>query len=117
MVKEGDYELYLMAEGASTGDPDIIRFYHSKEIPPNGLNIRRYSNAEVDQLLEEGQKLMEVEDRKPIYQKVAQIINEDQPMVYLFFWYEGRAINGKLMGVNCFPGNNYYDIEDWYLQQ
>ena len=117
MVKEGDYELYLMAEGASTGDPDIFRFYHSSQVPPNGLNIRRYKNAEVDKLLEEGQKLMEVEDRKPVYQKVARIINEEQPMVYLFFWYEGRAINGKLMGVNCFPGNNYYGIENWYLEQ
>lgn len=117
MVKEGEYELYLMAEGASTGDPDIYRFYHSSQIPPNGLNIRHYSNAEVDQLLEAGQKLMEVKDRQPIYQKVAKIINEEQPMVYLFFWYEGRAINGKLMGVNCFPGNNYYGIENWYLEQ
>jgi len=117
LIKKGDYELCLMAMGGSIGDPDIRRFYGSDYKSPQGLNLARLDNDKLDELLEKGLNYIKVEDRKPIYNEAAMLLNEEMPVTYLYFWSEGRAINGKLKGVQCFSGTSYYDIENWYFEQ
>lgn len=117
MIKKGDYELCLMGMGGSIGDPDIRRFYGSDYIAPKGLNLSRMNNSKLDELLEKGLNYMKIEERKPIYNEVAMLLNDEMPIVYLYFWNEGRAINGKLKGVQVFSGTSYYDVENWYFEK
>ncbi len=69
-------------------DPDDA-FYmrlHSSEIGQNNNSF--YNNKEMDKLLEQGRSPWKWEDRKPVYQKVVELIKEDLPILYV-----AKAIN------------------------
>jgi peptide/nickel transport system substrate-binding protein len=58
-------------------DPEsLYSLYHSSNIKA-GFNWSHYSNPEVDKLLEEGQKVIDLEKRKPFYEKAQIMIMED----------------------------------------
>lgn len=116
-IKKGEYELALMGMGGSAGDPDIMRFYGSNYLAPNGLNLARLKNSQVDELLTEGLKHLKVDEQKPIYNEVGKILNEEQPMVYLYFADQGLAISSKLKNIQCSTGFEFYDTEDWYIEK
>lgn len=81
-MRKGEYGISLMGESIRL-DPDDAYYLtmHSGEIDKN--NWSRYSNREMDKLLEAGRTAWKVEDRAPIYKKVVEIIREDLPIFYL----------------------------------
>ena len=81
-LRKGEYNIAYQGDSERL-DPDdgyYMRF-HSSEIGQN--NWSRYSNKEMDELLEKGRTAWKWEDRVPIYQKVVEIIKEDLPILYL----------------------------------
>ena len=53
-IKKGNFHLYSLA-WVGIRDPDIqYQIFHSASVPPNGDNRGRYSNPQVDRLLERG---------------------------------------------------------------
>lgn len=76
------YQACLMAL-ALTVDPDVYPFLHSSQTI-DGYNFTAYSNPEVDQLLEEGQKTFVRMKRTQKYHKVHEIVHREQPYTFLF---------------------------------
>jgi peptide/nickel transport system substrate-binding protein len=72
-------------------------FLHSSEIGKN--NWSRYSNPEMDALLEKGRITLKWEDRAAIYKRVAEIVQEDVPMVYIYKNAVGYALCNYVKGV------------------
>jgi ABC-type transport system substrate-binding protein len=64
-------------------DPDKTSTWHSKGW--EGFNWQAYSNPEVDQLIEEGLNYVEIEEARPIYQKLNRLIVEDMGYCWLNF--------------------------------
>jgi len=118
-IKKGEFELYVMAQMNGTAG-DMKALLHTDSIPPNGTNYTHYSNKKVDELTVKGLQSLSIEDRKPIYNELSAIINEELPIVYLYHWSQGIAINGKLKGVqassNTQLGMNYQS-EKWYFEK
>jgi peptide/nickel transport system substrate-binding protein len=81
-MREGEYFIALRGDTERL-DPDDAYYlnFHSGEIGKN--NWSRYSNKELDELLEKGRTTWKWEDRVPIYRKVVEIIKEDLPILYL----------------------------------
>lgn len=81
-MRKGDYHISARSESERL-DPDdaYYLYFHSGEIDKN--NWSRYSNKELDVLLEKGRTTWKWEDRVPIYRKVVEIIKEDLPILYL----------------------------------
>jgi len=75
-----DFELTL---NTSTGYPDpdaaFYRAFHS-----SAQNWNNLSNPDLDRLLDDGRTVVEIEKRKPIYDKVQQILVERPGHLYLF---------------------------------
>ncbi|WP_293868854.1 ABC transporter substrate-binding protein [uncultured Alsobacter sp.] len=69
-------------------DPD--RLMYGQFITNGPLNWSKYSNAEVDQLLETGRKSLDLEARKAAYQKAATIIANELP--YYVLSYQGYQV-------------------------
>ena len=58
-IKQGNFHLYSLA-WVGILDPDIqYQIFHSVSVPPNGDNRGRYSNSEVDRLLERGRMTLD----------------------------------------------------------
>ncbi len=81
-INARNYEATVL--GWSLGfDPDIYEIWHSSQIE-KGFNFTAYSNPEVDRLIEEGRTEFDREKRRKIYWKIHELINRDQPYIFLF---------------------------------
>jgi peptide/nickel transport system substrate-binding protein len=82
MERKGEYQVAFSGDSERL-DPDDAYYmrFHSSEIGQN--NVSRYSNPEMDRLLEEGRKISKWEDRMQVYKKVVDLIKEDLPILYV----------------------------------
>jgi peptide/nickel transport system substrate-binding protein len=86
-LRKGDYTVAFVGDSERL-DPDDAYYmrFHSGEIGQN--NFSRYSNKEMDRLVEQGRATWKWEDRVPIYKKVVELNMEDLAIHYL-----SKAIN------------------------
>lgn len=106
-VRTGNFQMYTLSWVGVT-EPDIFyNICHSSQMPPVGLNRDRYSNPEMDRLVELGRVTMSQDARKKIYDRVQEIILEDLPFIPL--WYEKNWVMYRkdLMGVTLRPDAAY----------
>jgi peptide/nickel transport system substrate-binding protein len=91
---DGNFQLYLNTLVGGNQSPDIFRFvYASASIPPDGQNRSRYSNPQIDRLLDEA--LLATRDRqRKIYSEVQKTLAEDLPQIYL--WYPSTVVIRRL---------------------
>ena len=81
-MRKGDYSISFRGDSERLDPDDAYYMYlHSGEIGKN--NWSRYSNKELDALLEKGRTTWKWEDRVPIYRQVVEIIKEDLPIFYI----------------------------------
>jgi len=86
MLRKGEYSIsYSGYDERYDWDDAYYMYFHSKEIGKN--NWSRYSNKELDELVEKGRITMKVEERKQIYKRVIEILSEDLPA-----WYSSKNI-------------------------
>ena len=85
-IKRGDFQVFSLAWVGIT-DPDIYRWIlHSSMWPPKGANRGRYANANVDKWLDQAAAAHGQLERKALYAKVAQQMQDD--LVYLPLWHD-----------------------------
>ncbi|NIN69853.1 MAG: peptide ABC transporter substrate-binding protein [Anaerolineae bacterium] len=96
-------------------DPDewVFNHYHSE----GQWNLWGYSNPTVDELLEEARTLVTPEERKPLYDEVQEIIAEEVPVAY-FFWYEQyEAVADYVNGYEHMPNQTKITFVDTWLDK
>jgi peptide/nickel transport system substrate-binding protein len=74
----------LLTVWSPPSDPDQYYFWHSTQ---KEGNITNYRNLKVDKLLEDGRRIINVEERKKIYTQFQEIIMEDLPAYFLCYPY------------------------------
>jgi peptide/nickel transport system substrate-binding protein len=82
MREGGDMALFNWNYGGWEGEPDA-RIGLSTG---GGDNYSHYSNEEMDELLAEGVRLTELEDRQEVYRQVQELFVEDVPFLYQTYW-------------------------------
>lgn len=109
-IKAGRFQLYSLAwVGVNT--PDILRYaFHSASLPPDGANRGRYVEADVDNLIDQAERLPAVE-AIDLYHALQARIHQD--LVYVPLWYESNiAVSRSLRGyVPRFDGS-YLALND-----
>ena len=68
----------------TSGDVDPDGNLYSLTHSASAQNLGKYSNPEVDRLLEEGRAALDVERRASLYRQVQRILDQDQPFVVYF---------------------------------
>lgn len=71
-------------------------------------NYGNYSNPEVDRLFEEGRKEFDEEKRMQIYQKIGNILWEDQPYMFLYYRNAFYGFSKDLRGYMFSPRGPYH---------
>jgi peptide/nickel transport system substrate-binding protein len=91
---DGNFQLYLNTLVGGNQSPDIFRFvYASTSIPPDGQNRSRYTNPQLDRLLDEA-LLADRDRQRKIFSEVQKTLAEDLPQIYL--WYPSTVVIRRL---------------------
>lgn len=96
-------------------DPDIFNVWHSSKAVPGGLNFIGYKNPELDKLLVQGRHVIDQEKRKVIYDKVQEILHEDQPYLFLYTPYSLPVVSSRFMDVSPAPAGISHNQEWWWV--
>ena len=86
-INNGEPDMFWLSWWADYPDPENFLFplFHSSNYGASG-NRSRYTNKEVDRLIEEGQKALNISERDRYYGLAEKIITKEAPWV--FFWYK-----------------------------
>jgi peptide/nickel transport system substrate-binding protein len=110
-VKKGAFQLASM-QSTDIGEPDLLRtYFNESQIPtaaaPTLQNRWHYRNAVVDQLTENGRRIVDPAQRKVIYSWVQKILAVDVPVIPL--WHEDNVVlmNKDLSGYRVLPNARF----------
>jgi len=95
-VVRGAFQLYsLRWVGASNQDPDIFEnVFDSASFAPRRANRGYYSNPEVDRLIAEARRSVDVKQRAAAYSRIQEIVNEELPYVNLW-WADNVLVHTR----------------------
>ncbi|MEM7439804.1 MAG: ABC transporter substrate-binding protein [Pseudomonadota bacterium] len=106
-IANGDADLFLQAWVVTPqGDPGGVLETLLKS--DGGSNSGKYSNAELDKLLEEGRLTFETAKREAIYDKVQAIIADEAAMIPVFHVSQVNVSKAGLTGYAVHPTETYW---------
>ena len=113
-VNKRNFEAILMGWSLSL-DPDIYDIWHSSKTKPGEFNFVSYSNEEVDSLLEEGRREFDQQKRQNIYHRIHELIDQDQPYLFLYNPDSLPILSSRIKGVKIAPAGISYNFIKWYV--
>ncbi|MGQ9630619.1 MAG: peptide ABC transporter substrate-binding protein [bacterium] len=100
----GAKHVHRMGWIADYPDPEnfISLLFHTKNIGPPG-NSARYSNPEVDGLLDEADSSLDWEKRVKLYNKAEEIIMNDSPWICIYYYSTAILVKSYVKGLRLTP--------------
>ena len=113
-VLSGNFQLFtLQWTAGALADPDILRrVFHSKQAPPAGFNRGRYSNPQVDALLDDADGTEDAPRRLALYAEVQRILARDVPYVSLWYKTNVAVAQRNLTGIRLTPLADFNFLKD-----
>ena len=110
-IKAGRFQIFSL-QWTQLIDPDVLRMrFGSGYLPPAGFNRVRYRNAEVDRLLEEGTKVVDLAARRKVYGRIQEILAEELPYVNLWHKSNLAVVRNRVVGFELTPAADFYVLE------
>ena len=111
------YDLAVIGWDNLSADPGSSNFWHSRnDLPGSGFNFTSYQNAEVDQLLDDAQRVptCDANVRAALYNIAQQRIHEDLPYIFLSSRQTVWAIAKRWQGIqtNAWPVD--FNVWTWW---
>jgi len=111
-IKSGNFQVFSLT-WVGISDPDIFHYmFHSSSFPPDGANRVRYSNHEIDSLLEVGRKTLQQEKRKEIYSKIQKTISDELPYINLWHSVNVAVMRKNIEGFTLYPDEDMISLKD-----
>lgn len=119
VLKNRRFEMAMYA-WVSGLDPDNASFWNSKYIPGSGREGQNYPgwrNPEVDTLTLQGAGTVNLEARKQCYFRIQELINEEYPVIPLYFRADIDAVKESIVNYkpNPTPAGNFWNAWQWGL--
>jgi peptide/nickel transport system substrate-binding protein len=96
-------------------DPDLYDVWHSSKTGPSELNFISYKNDEVDVLLEKGRSTFDRNERKRCYDRIQEILAQDQPYIFLYVPDALPIFNARIHGIEPAPIGIGHNTIWWYV--
>lgn len=96
-------------------DPDIYDVWHSSKTGPQELNFISYKNAEVDRLIERGRSTFDQKERKKCYDRIQEILAEEQPYVFLYVPDALPIVHARFRGIEPAALGITHNFIRWYV--
>ncbi|HEY2093418.1 MAG TPA: ABC transporter substrate-binding protein [Thermoanaerobaculia bacterium] len=102
-IGKGNFQMYSLSRNG-VQDPDFLYvILYSKNMPPNGQNRGYYSNPRVDELLVNARATFDRAKRKPMYDEVQKIVQQDLPYVSLYHQINAAVMRKNIDGYVPYP--------------
>jgi peptide/nickel transport system substrate-binding protein len=111
-VVRGAFQMYSLYWIGGNEQPDIFSLvFSTARFPPNGANRVRYSNPQLDTLLDDADRNPDMTERRADYVQAQKILARDLPSVNL--WYLDTLVvhNRRLTNVVPSPSGSYTFLE------
>lgn len=96
-------------------DPSLSPYFHSDEIE-KGFNRGSYSNPELDKVIDQGDEIIDPEERVQYLEESQAIVAEDQPYTFLYYPNANIIYSTNVDNVLSHPGNEFYNIHKWTME-
>lgn len=96
-------------------DSDQYAIWHSSQTGPDEFNFISYKNPEVDALLERGRKTCQQSERKVAYDRMQEILAEEQPLIFLYFRDMLPVVATRVRGIVPGPIGIEHNMSEWYV--
>jgi peptide/nickel transport system substrate-binding protein len=100
LADKGQYEAYVLA-WSGRADPDGNLQIHLA--CKAALNYSGYCNAQVDELINQARSTLDPAQRVKLYEQIAERVNRDRPIVFIFHRHWLWAHSAKLTGLRTVP--------------
>jgi peptide/nickel transport system substrate-binding protein len=116
-ISKGFFDTMILG-WSTTLDPDPHSVWHSDNAVPGGLNFIGYKNAEVDALIEEGRSSFDLGVRKRCYDRVQEILHDEQPYAFLYVPYALPAVHKRFHGLEPVPVMGVdHNLPEWWVPE
>ena len=116
-IKSGNFQIFSLT-WVGVSDPDIFHYmFHSSSFPPDGANRVRYSNPQIDSLLEHGRVTLQQEKRKEIYSKIQKTISEELPYINLWHSVNVAVMKKNIDGFTLYPDEDMASLKNVLIQK
>jgi len=115
-TETGDFDalLWVWEEGTRV---DLTGVWSSPSETAGSNNFVAYSNPEVDRLISASREEPDYTRSKVIFDRIQEIIVEDQPVMFLYEANEIVAINRRIRGADINAVGVFFNLEEWYWGQ
>lgn len=96
-------------------DPDQYDIWHSTKTGYKQFNFVGYKNEEVDELLEKGRRTFDEKERKRCYDRIQEILWEDQPYTFLYVPEATPILAARFRGIEEAPAGISWNFPFWYV--
>jgi peptide/nickel transport system substrate-binding protein len=109
IIANSDFDITFWAIISKVMDADYCQYslFHSDNMNGNG-NYINVNIPELDELLDRGRTSLDPEERKEIYARTCEIINEESLIIPLFINTRTVVYNKDLKGVHINPAYRFY---------
>ncbi|MGL4865572.1 ABC transporter substrate-binding protein [Cetobacterium sp.] len=105
---QGKHELSLGGWSTGTGDADYASYplLHSSAMGAPG-NRSFYSNKKMDETLDKARRSMDREERKKLYYEVQDLVNEELPILPLYYGVSNLGVNKNYTNIQLSPDGRH----------
>lgn len=96
-------------------DPDQYDIWHSSKTKEKEFNFVSYNNPEVDQLLEQGRRTFDIDERKKAYFRIQEILADELPYIFLYVPDALPIVHARFKGIKPSPIGISYNLHKWYV--
>ncbi len=113
-IKPRKFEAYILG-WSLTPEPDPFDIWHSSKTAPGEFNMVGFKNAQADTLIEKARSTFNQTERKAYLDKFQEILQEEQPYLWLFAPKSLIAMHKRFKNITPAPAGISYNFKDWYV--
>ena len=106
------FDTVLLGWGLSP-TPDPYLFWHKDSDKKGGFNLVGYNNPEVNKMIEESQSIIDREKLASRWQKMFQLITDDNPYLFLYIPNSITAVDKEIKNIEPALGGIWHNYIKW----
>jgi peptide/nickel transport system substrate-binding protein len=116
LTESYEYEMIMVGFSWGSADPDQKTMWHTDSYGA-GFNMNKYSNPELDELIDAGLQEPDREKRTAIYYEIQHILAEEVPAPILYYRNATACWNKRLHERDPNANNTTWNAHEWWVER